>query len=74
MNAPVLNRTTWLIVMSMIVATAVAGVLLAHQGLFAMFSGKLSLALSRGVAGAALTSCAYLLSRYRSDLIDDATR
>jgi len=71
MNAPVLNRSTWLIIMAMIVTTAVAGILLAHQGLFAMFSGKLSLALTRGLSGAALTECAYMLSRYRTDLIDD---
>lgn len=74
MHSPVLNRTTWIIIMAMIIATAIAGILLAHQGLFAMFSGKLTLALSRGVTGAALTAAAYLLSRYRNELIDDPTR
>ena len=74
MNAPVLNRSTWITIMAMIGGCAVAGILLAHQSLFAMFSGKLMLALTRGVMGALLMSSAYLLSRYRNDLIDDDAR
>jgi hypothetical protein len=72
MNGAFLARSLWLTVMAMIVTTAGAGVLFAHQSLFAIFSGKFEAASIKGLVGISLGIAAYLLCRYRDDLIDDA--
>ena len=74
MNAPLLARTMWITVMAMITGTAVGGLLMAHQGLFALFVGEFKLAAARVAVGAGLGAAAYLLCRYRNDLLDDAGR
>lgn len=66
-----LARAWWVLIMSVIMITALTGLLLAHRGLFDVFGARWPEAGKHVGAALGFGLVSYLLCRNRSDLIID---
>lgn len=66
----VLGSTRFTIAL-LITALACAGILLTQRGLFALIGGNFSVSWGPALVGSALVCAAFVLARYRNDLVDD---
>ena len=55
----------------LIMGMACAGILLTQRGLFALIGGKFDASWGPALSGACLIGGAFLLARFRNDLVDD---
>jgi hypothetical protein len=65
-----LNSLLWVVVMSLIASTAIAGLILSYRGILHFCSGRLPSGASAIGAGAVLAFFSYLLCRHGNDLMD----
>lgn len=63
--------STRLTIAVLITALGCGGILLAQRGIFALFGGRYQTAWVPGMIGAGLMCAAFVLARYRNDLVDD---
>jgi hypothetical protein len=73
--APTAHRfvlgSTRLTIAGLITALACGGILLTQRGLFALISGNFETSWGPALAGLTLVCAAFVLARYRNDLVDD---
>lgn len=63
--------STRLTIAVLITVLGCAGILLAQRGLFALLGGSLATSWAPGAVGLGLMCAAFVLARYRNDLVDD---
>jgi hypothetical protein len=63
--------STRLAIAVLITGLGCAGILLAQRGIFALFGGSYQTAWMPGVMGLGLMCAAFVVARYRNDLVDD---
>ena len=63
--------STRLTIALLIMGMACAGILLTQRGLFALIGGKFDASWGPALSGACLIGGAFLLARFRNDLVDD---
>lgn len=71
MNAPFVTGSIRLTIVGLIAALACGGVWLAHRGLFALLEGEIESFGGRWLLAALLGTAAYLVGRFRNDLVDE---
>ena len=68
---PFVLGSTRLTIAVLITTLACAGILLTQRGLFALIGGSFSASWGPAVTGAGLVFAAFVLARFRNDLVDD---
>jgi hypothetical protein len=63
--------STRLTIAGLITGLGCGGILLAQRGIFALFGGNYQTAWMPGVLGIGLMCAAFVIARYRDDLVDD---
>lgn len=68
---PLVLGSTRLIIALLITTLGCAGILLTQRGLFALLGGSLRTSWAPATIGLLLMCAAFVLARYRNDLVDD---
>ncbi len=64
-------RSTRLTIFLLITLLALAGMLLTHRALFVLIGGRLDASWGPALVGVSMMSAAFVLARFRNDLVDD---
>jgi hypothetical protein len=64
-------NTWWILILTLVAATAIGSIMTGYFGLFALVAAHWTGGLSLTIASAILGGAAYLLCRYREDLVGD---